>query len=109
MATDWTAFDRCLATADGRPQTVLKVAVFDHADYAFARAAAARHPSLPVYLSVGNHTPGEPNEAGLGGVDQPGLMARFRWLVDRVAQDRWFDATVLPQLHVLAWGNERGV
>ena len=54
-------------------------------------------------------TPGEPNEAGLGGVDQPGLMARFRWLVDRVAQDRWFDATVLPQLHVLAWGNERGV
>jgi 7-carboxy-7-deazaguanine synthase len=37
------------------------------------------------------------------------LLARFRWLVDRVARDRWFEATVLPQLHVLAWGNERGV
>ena len=109
METDWAAFDDCLAAANGRPHTVLKVAVFDEADYAFARAAAARHSSLPVYLSIGNHTPGEPNEAGRDGVDQPGLMARFRWLVDRVAQDRWFDATVLPQLHVLAWGNERGV
>jgi 7-carboxy-7-deazaguanine synthase len=109
METDWTAFDACLAAAQGGPQTVLKVAVFDETDYAFARAASAQHPSLPVYLSIGNHTPGEPNEAGRDGVDQPGLMARFRWLVDRVAQDRWFDATVLPQLHVLAWGNERGV
>lgn len=109
MDTDWTAFDACLAAASGGPQTVLKVAVFDEADYAFARAASARHPSLPVYLSIGNHTPGEPNEAGRDGVDQKGLMARFRWLVDRVGQDRWFAATVLPQLHVLAWGNERGV
>lgn len=109
METDWTDFDDCLAAASGGPQTVLKVAVFDETDYAFARAASARHPSLPAYLSIGNHTPGEPNEAGREGVDQKGLMARFRWLVDRVAQDRWFDATVLPQLHVLAWGNERGV
>lgn len=109
MDTDWTAFDECLAAANGGPQTVLKVAVFDETDYAFARAASARHPSLPVYLSIGNHTPGEPNEAGRDGVDQKGLMACFRWLVDRVGQDRWFDATVLPQLHVLAWGNERGV
>ena len=109
MDTDWIAFDACLAAASGGPQTVLKVAVFDEADYAFARAAAARHPSLPVYLSIGNHTPGEPNKAGRDGVDQKGIMARFRWLVDRVGQDRWFAATVLPQLHVLAWGNERGV
>jgi 7-carboxy-7-deazaguanine synthase len=26
-----------------------------------------------------------------------------------VTADRWFAATVLPQLHVLAWGNKRGV
>jgi 7-carboxy-7-deazaguanine synthase len=41
--------------------------------------------------------------------DVDDLMSRFRWLVDKVAADRWFDATVLPQLHVLAWGNRRGV
>jgi 7-carboxy-7-deazaguanine synthase len=26
-----------------------------------------------------------------------------------VTADRWFAVTVLPQLHVLAWGNKRGV
>jgi 7-carboxy-7-deazaguanine synthase len=106
MTSDWTALDACLDAAldaVGRgPATVLKVVVFDAADYAYARDVAARYPSLPIFLSVGNHTPHEP-------VDQPGLLARFRWLVDKVARDRWFEATVLPQLHVLVWGNERGV
>jgi 7-carboxy-7-deazaguanine synthase len=37
------------------------------------------------------------------------LMRRLRWLAGRTIEDRWFDATVLPQLHVLAWGNKRGV
>jgi 7-carboxy-7-deazaguanine synthase len=41
--------------------------------------------------------------------DIPGLLARLRWLVERTIADRWFEATVLPQLHVLAWGNRRGV
>ena len=31
------------------------------------------------------------------------------WLVDKVTEDRWFEARVLPQLHVLLWGNKRGV
>jgi 7-carboxy-7-deazaguanine synthase len=37
------------------------------------------------------------------------LMERLRWLAARTIADRWFDATVLPQLHVLAWGSKRGV
>lgn len=106
MSTDWVAFEACLAAAAGGPHTVLKVVVFDDADYSYARDAAARYPLLPLYLSVGNHTPGE---AGADGVDHAGLLARFRWLVDKVAHDCWFEATVLPQLHVLAWGNKRGV
>ncbi len=113
MSTDpGAALRRLPAAADGGPHTVLKVPCSTRADYAFARAARrASSVNLPVYLSVGFHTPGRSAQrgAGRGGVDQPGLMARFRWLVDRVARDRWFDATVLPQLHVLAWGNERGV
>jgi 7-carboxy-7-deazaguanine synthase len=107
MTTDWVAFDACLAAAGGGPRTVLKVAVFDDADYDYAGRAAARYPSLPLYLSVGNPAPGD--EAGRGDVDLADLLARFRWLVDKVARDRWFEATVLPQLHVLAWGNQRGV
>jgi 7-carboxy-7-deazaguanine synthase len=42
-------------------------------------------------------------------VDLGELMGRLRWLADRTIKDQWFDATVLPQLHVHAWGNKRGV
>ncbi len=109
VAPDWPALAAAIAAAANRPRSVLKIVVFDDADYAYAREAAARHPALPIYLQVGNHRPAEPNPAGAAGIDPEGLHARFRWLVDKVMQDRWFAATVLPQLHVLAWGNRRGV
>lgn len=109
MVMDWDQFGDCLTQAGSRPSIVLKCVVFDQADYDFARDAAARYPQLPICLSVGNHTPAAPNPAGADGVDFAGLMARFRWLVDKVAADHWHEATVLPQLHVLAWGNARGV
>jgi 7-carboxy-7-deazaguanine synthase len=106
MPTDWNAFQACLDAAGGRPRCALKVTVFDDADYAYAREAAGRYPELPLYLQVGNPLPAG-NAAEKADLDD--LLRRFRWLVDKVASDRWFAATVLPQLHVLAWGNERGV
>lgn len=108
---DWDKFDACVAAA-GDTQIALKVAIFDEADYAFAKAAAARHPALPVYLQVGN--PAYPESAGggdtalAGAALQSQLMEQYRWLVDRVAQDGWYQATILPQLHVLVWGTDRG-
>lgn len=106
MATDWQAFDDCLEAAANGPRCVLKIAVFDDEDYAYARRAADRYPSLPVYLQVGNPAPAVATD---GTADIDDLMRRFRWLVDKVAADRWFTATILPQLHVLAWGGIRGV
>jgi len=38
-----------------------------------------------------------------------GIMARYEWLIGRALSDRWFTPTILPQLHVLVWGNKRGV
>jgi 7-carboxy-7-deazaguanine synthase len=69
---------------------------------------AARYPDLPVYLQPGNHTP-PPPEDDTAVVDQEGVDARMRWLVDRVMDDKWYGARVLPQLHVMLWGNKRGV
>lgn len=108
MSTDWAAFDACLEAAQSGPTTVLKLVVFDDADYAYAKDAAARHPNLPIYLQPGNHTPPSPDADDVI-VDIPGVMQRTEWLVDKVIQDRWFSARVLPQLHVLLWGNARGV
>ncbi len=117
MATDWNAFDACLAAAGARPRSVLKIVIFNDADYAYARTAAARYPTLPVYLQVGNPAPSfaaGDTVAGnadidAGDADIDDLLRRFRWLAGKVTLDRWFAATVLPQLHVLAWGNKRGV
>lgn len=108
MVTDWTAFEDCLRMAGGEPQIALKIVVFDDLDYAYAREAAARYPDLPLYLQPGNHTP-PPADAEDAAVDMDGIVERMRWLVDKVSADRWFEARVLPQLHVLVWGNKRGV
>ncbi len=107
MAVDWAAFDECLAAGQGA-RSVLKIVIFDEADYQWAREVAGRYPALPLYLQPGNHTPPPPEDESAA-VDRDGIEARMRWLVDRVVRDGWFRATVLPQLHVTLWGNRRRV
>lgn len=107
MDMDWEKLLRCVEVADG-VQSVLKFVVFDEADYGFAREVSEFLPRLPVCLQPGNHTP-PPPEDDSAVVDREGIEERMRWLVDRVMADRWFGARVLPQLHVMLWGNRRGV
>lgn len=106
MKTDLKALDECVR-AGRETQVILKFVVFDDADYLYAKDIAARYPELAVYLQPGNHTP--PNGREEGAVDMDGIMKRMRWLVEKVSADQWFSVTVLPQLHVLLWGNMRGV
>lgn len=107
MQVDWDAFDACLAAGQGADM-VLKIVIFDEADYQWARDVAGRYPQLPLFLQPGNHTPPPPGDDSAT-VDQAGVDERMRWLVDRVMQDKWYRARVLPQLHVTLWGNKRGV
>lgn len=110
MTTDWDALDACIAAAKTQTRCALKVVVFDDADYAYARSVAARWPKVPLYLQVGNPAPLQAaGKATTDDADIDRLMERFRWLIQRTVDDHWFDATVLPQLHVLVWGNKRGV
>lgn len=104
---DWDAFDACVVAGQGA-ETVLKIVIFDDVDYAWAKDAAARYPDLKLYLQPGNHTP-PPPDAEDGAIDMDGIMGRYEWLIDKTLADRWFTPTLLPQLHVLVWGNKRGV
>lgn len=100
--TDWDKFDACLAAAQNKPDIALKIVVFDDNDYTYARDVSNRYPDLPLYLQPGNHqTEGQP--------DIDGLHQRLLWLCEKVTHDGWFSAHVLPQLHVMIWGNARGV
>ena len=101
---DWDSFAACVEAGAGARQTVMKIVVFDRADYDWAKAAHARHPDLPLYLQPGNPEvdPDRP-------VDLHALAERLGWLTETAMADGWFAPRILPQLHVLIWGNRRGV
>lgn len=110
METDWDKLDASVAAAGPDTQVSMKIVIFDDADYDYAKKVGARYPDLPLYLQPCNHTP----HLGWGvnadqDPDMTGIMDRMRWLVDKVVEDRWFNATVLPQLHVMIWGGKSGV
>jgi 7-carboxy-7-deazaguanine synthase len=95
--------DRAVAAA---PRIVLKIVVFDEVDYRWARDFHGRWPALPFHLSCGTSPPraGESHAATLNLLGE-----RYRWLCERAAGDpAMIDATILPQLHVIAWGHEKG-
>src|SRR5262249_5862924 len=99
MPMNWDALDACIDAAGHRPRSVLKIVIFDDADYEYAKLVSTRYSGLPIYLQVGNPTPsmasnGETSEP----VNTDSLLERLRWLIGRVTEDYWFDVTVLPQL-----------
>ncbi|MBD9529242.1 7-carboxy-7-deazaguanine synthase QueE [Paracoccus sp. PAR01] len=101
--TDWVAFDACLAAA-GKAERLMKIVVFDQNDLDWARAASARYPDLPLYLQ-----PGNPETDPEKPVDPQALADRMLWLVEATVGRGWLVPRILPQLHVLIWGNRRGV
>ncbi|WP_405404032.1 7-carboxy-7-deazaguanine synthase QueE [Paracoccus sp. Ld10] len=100
---DRAAFDACVAAA-GDARMVLKIVVFDDVDYAWAREWAGRYLELDLVLQPGN--PEVDPDVAVAAQD---VADRLLWLVDKVMADGWFRPRLLPQLHVLLWGNKRGV
>jgi 7-carboxy-7-deazaguanine synthase len=98
-------FETFMARAGELPSAVpvLKIVCFDEIDLGWAKQVAGAWPQLPLHLSAGTPVPapGDLREA---------VAARFRWLCEAVAGDpELARARVLPQLHVIAWGDARGV
>ena len=101
--TDWAVFDACLAAA-GKAERIMKIVVFDQNDLDWARATSVRYPDLPLYLQ-----PGNPETDPEKPVDPQALADRMLWLVEATVGRGWLVPRILPQLHVLIWGNRRGV
>ncbi|WED22192.1 7-carboxy-7-deazaguanine synthase QueE [Vibrio sp. JC009] len=94
-------FEACLIAA-GNADISLKIVVADEEDLEWAGEFKERYPQLPLFLQPCNtELDDEP--------DQDTLASNTRKLVDAVVNRKWFDVTVLPQLHVYLWGNEKGV
>lgn len=98
----------------------VKVVVFDHTDYEFAKALylqindESMGVGLPFYLSAGNDagmTVGNPSRRDERSVAQvrDDLLNKTRWLINRTMVDPIMDAVIVQsQFHVLLWGNEKG-
>lgn len=100
--------------------TIMKVVVFDDIDFEFAREARTfcHRWHIPLFLQVGNHDV----RAGIDKVEgapfynmtaeamlQGELMDKLRWLTEKLLENCWYDVRVLPQLHVLMYGNKQAV
>lgn len=91
------------ASAGGADRLALKIVCFDEIDLRWAKEIAAAWPEPPLFLSAGTPVPSPPDL-------REAVAARFRWLCERVAADPDLSrARVLPQLHVIAWGDAREV
>lgn len=113
MGFDPAKLDKCLAAAKVSPRTCLKVVVFDDADYEFARGIAEGWPQVPMYLSAGTSPLAENafcgDESSRTIALRSEVCKRTAWLVERATSDHWNDVRILPQLHVLLWGDKIGV
>lgn len=103
MKTDWKIFDECIKAAGKKPKISLKLVVADEDDYAYAKEAAMRYPKFPIYLQPCNTSPPPAK------ILQDVLVSDMLNLIERVTKDQWYDVKILPQLHVMLWGNKRGV
>lgn len=101
MATDFKKLADCIAWLEPEKVT-LKIVIADDADYDYARYVAHRYPALRCYLQICNPEP-------CAEIQREALLTKLDWLSRKVLADRWFNAIVLPQLHVLMYGNKRGV
>ncbi|CAM3100397.1 7-carboxy-7-deazaguanine synthase QueE [Paracoccus nototheniae] len=101
---DWAVFDDCLRAGQGASAVVMKIVIFDDTDYAWARDVADSYPDLPLVLQ-----PGNPEVDPAVPVAAQDVADRLLWLVDKVTAEGWFRPRLLPQLHVMLWGNRRGV
>jgi 7-carboxy-7-deazaguanine synthase len=91
------------ALANNSAGSVLKIVCFDQGDLVWAKEISSSWPDVDLYLSAGTPVP---SPADL----RAAVAARYRWLCERVSADEDLGgARVLPQLHVIAWGDATGV
>jgi 7-carboxy-7-deazaguanine synthase len=99
MDTNWDRLSQSITYALNIDDISLKVVVDTHEDYEYAIKVFERYPDIPRYITPCNTSPGDPN------LDV--IYDKCRDIIQKVLADGHFNVTVLPQLHVLLWGNER--
>jgi len=93
-----------------RPKLALKMVIFNKMDYEFAKELSLGiFKDIPLYLQPGNSDVKAASVNALNTVRRS-LLNQLEVLTTIVLEDPQMQhAVILPQLHVLLWGNKRGV
>jgi 7-carboxy-7-deazaguanine synthase len=87
---------------------IFKVVIFTDEDLDFAQDVKEKFPAQPFYLSAG--TP-PPREGGELTIETKQIVQRsYQSLAEKVLKrPSLYGSIVLPQLHLLLWGRQKGV
>jgi 7-carboxy-7-deazaguanine synthase len=84
-----------------RARMVLKLVCFDDADLDFAERIRRFLPDIQMYLSAGTEVNAKHPAAA--------VTQQYKWLAEAVIErPKLVNCVILPQLHVLIWGQEPG-
>jgi len=100
MLTDWNKLSESVFSISDKNKVSIKVVVSDEDDLKYAYKVFDMFKDYDHYITPCNTTPGDPN------LDL--IYKKTRDITQLVLDDDRYDIRVLPQLHVLLWGNERG-
>jgi 7-carboxy-7-deazaguanine synthase len=83
-----------------------KVVVFSYEDLDWAENLHEMHPKVPLYLSAGSPIPAPDDTLA---ATRKSVIASLTWLSEAVLlRSMMRDCIVLPQMHTLIWGREKG-
>jgi 7-carboxy-7-deazaguanine synthase len=103
MQVDWKVLYRYVQDFPGRVD--FKIVIFDPLDLDFAEKIHEAFPEVPLYLTVGSPV----YKAAITGQEAAReILPRYEWLVTEVMERPTLrNATILPQMHVMIWGNAK--
>jgi 7-carboxy-7-deazaguanine synthase len=107
MLTDWNGLDDIVCRLRKRGKGMcLKIVIFDEVDLEYAIGMHKMFSDVTMVLQVGNHDISSTGSRSL----IYSLLSRYEWLINRVMSSQELkQVRILPQLHTLIWGNQRGV
>lgn len=107
----------CIDKAGEGTKSIIKIVILNEEDYDFAKSFIQHYLDIPLYLSICNDNPSHESanhQYGSGQFSLNSIKERTEWLINRVASDQYWNdigvsPVILPQLHTLLWGNDKGV
>lgn len=101
MRFENSLFKNCFKVISDHSKITIKIVVSDIRDYQFAKSIFSMYPLCQLYITPCNISPGDP--------DYEAIYDKMRFISKMILEDGLYNVSITPQLHVLLYGNQRGI